>query len=237
MLAAGDGGRLGIHTQRTPKPLVSLNGRAIIDYTLESLADSGIDDVVVVTGYREDQVRAGLCDARSRGMRLSFVTNARYMGGASLSLRTARSTCGNEPFLLVMSDHLLSAPLIRRLIRAGAEGPGDHSCVAADESIRDQAYIDESTKLAIDEAGHVTAIGKHLPAWSALDTGAFYLAPEAWEAVDRVAEDCELSVIFAELARRRLLRAADVSGAFWYDIDTADDLRAASELLMATGVR
>lgn len=236
MLAAGDGGRLGMHTVRTPKPLVALNGRAIVDYTLESLAEAGIQDVVVVTGYREEQVRNGLRGASSRGARLSFVTNSRFQDGASLSLRAARAACGDEPFLLVMSDHLLSATLLRRLLRAGRASGAGQSFVASDGGARDQAYIDEATKLAIDGEGCVTAIGKQLGTWTSLDTGAFYVAPEAWEAVDSVAEDCELSVIFGELARRRMLRAADVSGAFWYDVDTADDLAAAAELLMAASV-
>jgi choline kinase len=233
MLAAGDGGRLGAHTRLTPKPLVSINGRPIADYTLEALATAGVSDVVVVTGYREEQVRAGLRRAAARGTKLTFVTNHRFEAGASLSLRAARPACGTDPFLLVMSDHLLSESLICRLLRQARLARPGVSLVAADSCPRDAIYADEATKLAIDGGGYVTAIGKDLAAWSAFDTGAFFIAPAAWEAVDSAPEDCELSVIFAALARQRRLGAADVSGAFWYDVDTADDLAAASVLLAA----
>lgn len=232
ILAAGEGGRLGAHTAEIPKPLVPLRGKPIVEYTLESLAAAGVREAVVVTGYREELVTAALSEGGSP-LALSFVSNPRFHGGASLSLRAARDATANEPFLLVMSDHLLSTALLSRLLAcAETAGPRD-SFVAADRSHHESAYIEEATKLALAANGRVRAIGKTLVAWQALDTGAFLLSPAAWEAVDAVAEDCELSVIFQELARRGELVAADVSGAAWYDVDTPDDLAAAAAIVPA----
>ncbi|MBI2767419.1 MAG: NTP transferase domain-containing protein [Chloroflexi bacterium] len=240
MLAAGDGGRLGAHTRHLPKPLVRLNGRPIVDYTLEAIVAAGATEAVVVTGYREAQVHAALLALAPPGLALTFVSNPRFEAGASLSLRAARTACGDEPFLLVMSDHVLSPALLHTLRGRGAGSRG-RSFVAADFSIAHSApYIEEATRLAVAADGRVTAIGKRLEHWSALDTGAFYLDPSAaWSAVDAAPEDCELSVIFAELARRGGLFAADVSGALWYDIDTPEDLSAAAGIVPAyrpTGV-
>jgi choline kinase len=78
-------------------------------------------------------------------------------------------------------------------------------------------------------------IGKELPAWDALDTGAFLLGPEVWAAVDATSEDCELSEIFRVLARAGLLEGVDVSGATWYDVDTVEDLEAASRMVEGGG--
>jgi choline kinase len=228
MLAAGDGGRLGAHTRSLPKPLVRLHGRRLVDYTLDALVAAGVTELVVVTGYREAQVIAALEKDAPAALALRFVTNVRHQAGASLSLRAARAACADDPFLLVMSDHLLSAPLLRKLVAAT---PPDRSAIAADYALRDAAYTDEATKLAVAADGSVTAIGKQIASWQALDTGAFLLRPSAWDAVDAVPEDCELSVIFGELARRGGLVAVDVSRAFWYDIDTAADLEAAAALL------
>ena len=232
ILAAGDGGRLGAHTAALPKPLVLLNGRPLIDYTLRSLADAGVREVVVVTGYREKQVMAALSDGVDPRVAIRFVSNPRFRAGASLSLRAARRAMGEERFLLAMSDHLLSAPLVQRLLADGDIAEPGISLVAADAgAAHSPEYVDEATRLGIDAEGFVTEIGKGLRGWRALDAGAFSLSPTVWEAVDAVAEDCELSVIFAELARRKRLRTADITGSFWYDVDTADDLAAAGELL------
>jgi choline kinase len=228
ILAAGDGGRLNHLTSALPKPLIPLAGRPIIEYTLEALAEAGVTDVIVVTGYRETQVRHAL-----GGMNLAFVSNPRYHESASLSLRAARAATHGEPFLLLMADHMLSRPIIHALLESHEARPGA-SFVAADFASRDAGYTAEATKLAID-GDAVTAIGKALDDWRALDAGAFLLAPGAWDAVDAVDEDCELSVIFGELARRRSLHAADISGAFWYDIDTAEDLANAAAMLSTVG--
>ena len=235
VLAAGDGGRLAEQTAEIPKPLVQLDGRALIDFTIEALVSAGVDDVVVVVGYRAGQLRSALTERAHPGVRLRFVTNPRYHAGASLSLRAARPLTTNEPFLLLMADHLLSAPILRRLAVTPRE-PGV-SLIATDASAWPEAYNDEATRVVIDPGSRrVTAIGKGLHPWDALDTGAFLLAPSAWEAVDAAPEDCELSVIFSELARRGQLQSVDVSGATWYDIDTPEDL-AAAHRVFAGGAR
>ena len=70
ILAAGRGSRLGDRTNGTPKPLVQLNGRPIVSYTLEALASAGVGDVVVVTGYEEAAVRSALLASRPDGMQM-----------------------------------------------------------------------------------------------------------------------------------------------------------------------
>lgn len=217
------------HTVATPKPFVPLNGRPIVEYTLDALAAAGVTDGVVVTGYREAQVRAALAGGHE-GLALRFATNPLFHRGASYSLAAARLHVGDRPFLLVMADHVLSTALVRRLLQAAAAEPG-RCFVAADSGPRDDAFSDEATKLSLAPDGRVTAIGKQLPRWDALDAGAFVLTPPVWDAAAAVAEDCELSVIMTELARRGQLFAADVTGASWYDIDTEDDLHAAAAMV------
>jgi choline kinase len=234
ILAAGDGGRLREQTADVPKALVSIAGRPLISYTLDSLTDAGIDDALIVVGHREEQMRSALSDGGVRLPRISFVPNPRFGGGASLSLRAARRAVGEQHFLLLMSDHLLSAPIIRTLASNWREG--GPSLLATDASEWPASYSSEATKVRfVAGSREVAEIGKNLPAWDALDTGAFLVGPEAWAVVDAAPEDCELSVIFGELARRGALRGVDVSGAAWYDVDTVEDLEAASRMVEGGG--
>ncbi len=207
-----------------------LGTRPLIDYTLCALAEAGVEDVVVVTGYRSDQLKESLLRRRPGGVRLSFVYNPQYRRGASYSLKAARPLVNGQSFLLTMSDHLLSKELIAGLLEAAQQHP-ERNFVAADSEERSLRYTQEATKIATDPDGRVTAIGKTLPRWSAFDSGAFVVRPSIWDAVEAVEEDCELGTIFSEVARRGELYAADVSGAFWYDIDTEEDLREAAQLL------
>lgn len=221
VLAAGLGGRLRDHTAGLPKPLLPLAGRPLISYTLDALAAAGVDDAIVVTGYREAAVRAGLSEAA--GIPLRFATNPRYHRGASYSLAAAREACGAEPFLLVMCDHLLGEDLLGQL---AAADPADGVLVAADTAPRPEDYVEEATRLLLKD-GAVRDIGKGLESWNALDTGAFHCSAAAWEALDAAPEDANLSDIFRTLIPAGRFRAVDVTGAFWYDVDTPEDYQAA----------
>lgn len=55
ILAAGFGSRLAPVTLDTPKPLVSVNGKRIIDTLIDSLLDKGIDDIYIVRGYKKEK--------------------------------------------------------------------------------------------------------------------------------------------------------------------------------------
>ena len=120
-----------------------------------------------------------------------------------------------------------------------AAGQSSENLVAADFAPAPHHDVDEATHLRVDPHGprdeprRVTAIGKHILPYDALDSGAFLLGPSVWDAADSVDPDCELSVIFGALIRRGELFAADISGAFWFDVDTAQDLAAAEDLLRA----
>ncbi len=235
ILAAGDGGRLGDHTVRTPKPLVQLNGRPLISYTLDALRDAGISSAVVVLGYKADQVQTKLRHD-PHGLRLSFALNPRYYGGSSVSLRAARQHVDGEPFLLVMSDHVLSPGIISALLEAHQDG--GPCLLAVDRSTWPADYVDEATRVQYNPAtSEITRIGKHLPEWHALDTGAFLMTPEIWDAVAGAPPDGELSPICSVLLERGRFFAVDATGHPWYDIDTGDDLDAAGRMLTLGGGR
>nr|AIF00976.1 Transcriptional regulator [uncultured marine thaumarchaeote KM3_13_H10] len=56
ILAAGSGIRLGQHTQDTPKALVDVNGKSILDRQILSLRKHGVDKIFVVTGFKKENM-------------------------------------------------------------------------------------------------------------------------------------------------------------------------------------
>ncbi len=235
VLAAGMGRRLDAAGFALPKPLTPVLGRALISYTLEALEAVGVREAFVVTGYQGERVRTEL--AAWSPLPLAFGRNPRYWEPAGRSLWAAREYCGEEPFLLVMCDHLLSAELLERLLAAALTAPEPVTVVAADFHPRPTLYWEEATKLRVAPTPPgtrllpVLAIGKGVHPADALDTGAFYCTPEIWDAAAELPAAVELSQIFGALAARGRLFAAGIAGAFWYDVDTADDLHVAEALL------
>ncbi len=91
----------------------------------------------------------------------------------------------------------------------------------------------EATKVTL-EGDRITAIGKDLLVYDALDTGLFVCATPLFDALDEAcaAGDTTLSGGIRRLAARGLMRARDIGDASWYDIDTIADLESAEALLV-----
>lgn len=229
ILAAGIGARLRPYTAERPKPLVEVAGRPLIEHTLAALKEAGIEEALVVVGYRGDEIEAAL--KGFRGLGLKIVHNSHFQAGASFSLAASRSSLGADSFLLVMSDHLLSSQLLSKLSRSM---PADACRVAVDASPWPPDYVDEATLVAFGPDQRITRIGKRIRPFTALDAGGFACAAEIWAAVDEAPKDCDLSTIFSLLAARGRLFAADITGSPWYDVDTPGDILLAEAMLART---
>src|SRR5467141_1695469 len=98
ILAAGLGTRLRPHTLTTPKPLLPVRGRPILDWILGALPPS-VDRVVVVVHYLSDQVEAYL---RSQHWFSRFVTVFQETPrGTGDALRQCRRQLASDHFLVL----------------------------------------------------------------------------------------------------------------------------------------
>ena len=96
ILAAGRGERMRPLTDRTPKPLIEVRGKRLIEWHLEALARAGVREVVVNTAWLEDQFPAALGDGSRYGVRIAYSFEGRDHGGA---LETAGGIAKALPLL------------------------------------------------------------------------------------------------------------------------------------------
>jgi MurNAc alpha-1-phosphate uridylyltransferase len=83
-------------TDRTPKPLIEVRGKRLIEWHLEALARAGVREVVVNTAWLEDQFPAALGDGSRHGVRITYSFEGRDHGGA---LETAGGIAKALPLL------------------------------------------------------------------------------------------------------------------------------------------
>jgi len=96
--------------------MVEVNGRAIVDHLIDGLADHGVRELLVVTGYREERLRAHLGSARG-SLEISYVASPDFASTNNIvSLHRARGQI-RPPFYLLESDVWAPAELIGRLAR------------------------------------------------------------------------------------------------------------------------
>src|SRR5262245_46251463 len=103
ILAAGRGTRMGDLTARTPKPLLRLRGRPIIEHILLGLRAAGTQEAIIVIGYRGEQIEAHLGDGARLGLRLGYRQQATAEGTARALLLAADAARG-QPFMLSWGD-------------------------------------------------------------------------------------------------------------------------------------
>ena len=82
VLSAGRGERMRPLTDHTPKPLLVVKGRPLIEWHLEALAAGGVREVVINTAWLEEQFPAILGDGRRFGLTLRYSFEGRDHGGA-----------------------------------------------------------------------------------------------------------------------------------------------------------
>ena len=96
VLAAGRGERMRPLTDATPKPLLPVHGKPLIEWHLDALARDGIGEVVVNTAWLEDQIVDALGDGSRFGLALHYSQEGRDHGGA---LETAGGIATALPLL------------------------------------------------------------------------------------------------------------------------------------------
>lgn len=103
VLAAGLGERMRPLTDNTPKPLLHVNGRPLIDHALDRLEDAKISNVVVNTFYLADMLEDHLSKRSSPKISFSREPERLETGGGVLN---ARTLLGEGPFFVINGDAL-----------------------------------------------------------------------------------------------------------------------------------
>lgn len=115
VLAAGLGLRMRPITDKTPKPMVKVAGRTLLDHALDRLKDAGVESVVVNTHHLAEQVSDHLKFRRDLDITISYEPELLDTGGG---VKKALPLLGSNPFYVVNSDVLwLNGPTdaLRRL--------------------------------------------------------------------------------------------------------------------------
>lgn len=110
ILAAGRGERMGELTVNTPKPLLRVDGRYLIEYAISSMKNAGIYDIVINISWHAEQIKAALGNGSGYGVNIVYSEEPERLevGGGILN---ALPLLGNEPFLVMSSDIITDYPL------------------------------------------------------------------------------------------------------------------------------
>ena len=256
LIAAGRGRRLGSHTDEIPKCMVEVGGRPILSWVWRALAAAGVDELVVIRGYRGDVLERFVRDLVPRAV---FVDNTQWQtNNVLLSLACARAYL-DRPVLVSYSD-IIFTPAVAE---AAARSPAEIGLVIDRDfrSIyvgRTEHPLDEGEVSDLRADGAVARVGKRaLPPADAIGEFIGLMSLGARGVVAFAAMMDALAARYAGRDDQPFQRAATYRNAYltdllqdlidggerldpimidgsWREIDTGQDLERARELVLSS---
>ncbi len=207
VLCGGFGTRLGSLTRDLPKPMIEIGGRPYLERVIESFAECGLRDFVLLTGYRAEVIEDHFGDGVRFGVRIAYRRETEPLGTGG-ALREARSLLG-ERFLLTFGDVLRRFDYDRFVQQHMA------NCLAV--------YPRVTIGNADVAEGFLVRFDKRAPELPYLDAGFSVMLAST---VDLLPPDGACSfeeIVYANLAEHGQLEAEIVDHDF-FDIGTPDEL-------------
>ena len=219
IIAAGFGSRL--RDISDSKPMTPVAGVPLLELGVRQAKAAGAARVVVVTGHQADRLEAALPALAVRAgiaVEPARVDDWAKPNGWSV-IAGAERIVGD--YLLMMSDHIFSAPILAGLARQGGADRG--VTLAVDRRI-DDPLIDPADATWVERGpnGFIRAIGKAITTFDAVDCGAFLCTPELAEAIRSAiaaGQPGSLSEGMQRLADSGRAATWEIGGAWWLDVD------------------
>ena len=122
ILAAGQGSRLLPLTADQPKCLIEFAGKSLIAWQIEALAANGIEEIAVVTGFRDAKLNAALAQITQPATPIRACFNPFYKVADNLGSCWIVREEMDQDFIILNGDTLVSPEIVAQLI-AGAPAP------------------------------------------------------------------------------------------------------------------
>ena len=114
ILAAGKGTRFGELTKTTPKALIKISGKPIIEYTLDSLP-SRIKEVYLVVGHLGKKIKEYVGD-NHKGVKIKYI-ELKNLTGTATAVWRAKKYLGREKFLVLYGDDIYNKKELGELVK------------------------------------------------------------------------------------------------------------------------
>jgi len=220
IIAAGKGNRLWIKTNGTPKTLLPFAGGTVLSTIINNFMRAGLTRFVLVLGYQAEVIEHYIKTTELPGAEVEFVFNPDWHLGNGISVQAAHPLVGEEPFILSMSDHLVTPSALKMV--AGS-GDGDNTLLV-DRRVKQIFDIDDATKV-LAEGKRIVKIGKELSEYNAIDCGIFKLTTRFFTAMQNQRKKGKESISagIQELIRNDDMQAVTIGqNDFWIDVDTPE---------------
>ncbi len=228
ILAAGIGSRLRPETYEKPKCMVRVKDKPILEYQLKALEKTSIEKVVIVTGYLSQEIEKFI-SKRNSNKDIILIENKEYLNTNNMySLKLALDEILKEE---IESIFVLNGDVVIEERIAIEMDNSKGSSIAVDTS----QYIEESMKVVIDNEGIIKKISKNISPleYSAVSIDFYKFDGEdiykLYETINGYISNgernlwTEVAIQSAINTKELKMKAVDITGLIWWEIDNKID--------------
>jgi len=231
ILAAGEGKRLEPLTNRRPKPMLPVGNRPVLEHVVEAVADAGVEDVVLVVGYKRDRIQTYFGDGDDWGVNIEYAVQSKQLGTGHALLQAADHL--NDTFVVLNGDRVISPALVSEVMERTETGDTPVVSVTRVENARNYGVVEL-------DGQRVTAIHEkpdaHRSQSDLINAGVYGFDSSVLAAIrDTETEpsgELALTATLDEVAREDGLAAVRY-GDYWLDISYLWDLLSVNEVVVS----
>ena len=229
VLAAGLGTRLRPITDTTPKPLVPVAGRPLLDHLLAFLRAGGIEEVVINLHHLGPNIQAHVGDGARFGLRVRYSTEDPILdtGGG---IKRAEPLLAGEPFVVANGDSLLEIRLCDLVEWHEAHGGVATLAVRPDPNVAHYGTVELNDTDRVCRIVGLPPTAKPGPR-ALMFPGLHVLEPEVFRWMDAGGVFSITRVTYPRMIEAGLPVFGWETHARWITIDTPEALAAADRLL------
>ncbi|MEO1628109.1 MAG: NTP transferase domain-containing protein [Bacteroidota bacterium] len=238
ILAAGNGQRFREKGIDLPKVLLKVGGLRLLERSILTLREAGIEHFRIVTGAYGDQIRETLLKIkRLQSIDIEFVSCEDFHLGNGASLAAGAGPV-KAPFLLTMADHVFSINMIKEFVQKSLEDKPLQPALACDPDLDGVFDMDDATKVQ-SANGLIHNIGKEIPQYNLVDTGLFYFPAGAGPLIRQKKQDGAHSVseIVGQFIEEKGFRTISIDNNFWQDVDNPGMRKEAERRLLKSLIK
>ncbi|MHA2074865.1 MAG: sugar phosphate nucleotidyltransferase, partial [Candidatus Hodarchaeales archaeon] len=225
VLAGGSGKEMLPLSKYLPKTMLTLHGKYLLEYVIDGLLETGIEEYVVVVGRLEDKIRSVIEKYRKKGIHIQIVNQGDLAGIEGAINSASEHFSRSHPFLLSYGDILTPPNFYHHLINS-------YINTAADGAVA-VTMVGKAVEFGItslDDRGFITEI---LPESPMSESDANYIFAGAavlpGEFFDTLTEERKLTTALARLLKEQRRLCASVWQDEWIDVGYPWDLLAANQ--------
>lgn len=221
IMAGGIGSRLGSLTQETPKPMLKIDGKPVVEHIINKLSIEGFNKITICVNFKKEVIKNYFGDGHDHGVDIEYVEEKQRLGTAG-ALSLVKLSEEEKPVIVLNADVITTLSMIDLLDFHNRKKSTATMCVRT---------IEHQLNFGVVESGSDDVISDILekPVYKySFNMGIYVICPSVFKRVP-VGVFYDMPTFFLSLMESGYKTYSYNTDEYWVDIGSVSDLEKAKQ--------